>query len=132
MIAFIVSNFQLGRFYLFLKAHCQIALVNKLLPWFPLCLFQMMAFRLTSRHSLAFSSIPGPEQQVFLAGKPVSACRFAVLGHLQPIFTILTYDGVITITLVVDTEEIPGVHLLPSLFTKSLTALADEFGVEIG
>ena len=89
-----------------------------------------MVFRLTSRHSLAFSSIPGPEQQVYLAGKPVSTCRFTVVGHLQPIFTILSYDGVITITLVADTEKIPGVHLIPSLFTKSLTALADEFGVE--
>ncbi len=113
------------------KAHCQLALVNKFLPILPLWLYQKIAFRMASRHSLTYTSVPGPDQQVYVAGKSVSMCRSAVLGHLHPIFTVLSYNGNISVTLVGDPEAIPDLHLLPTFFGKGLVALANEFNVKI-
>lgn len=113
------------------KAHCQLSLVNKLLPKLPLWLYQKIAFRTASKHSLTFTSLPGPDQKVYIVGKPVASCRAAVFGHIHPIFTLLSYNQFISLTLVAGRDELPDMHLIPFMFGKALIVLARQYNVDI-
>ena len=81
--------------------------------------------------SRCFPFVPGPDHPILVAGKPVSALRFALLGHIHSVVGILSYNGQVNATLTADDEAIPDVHLLPKFYTKALVDLGNEFNVEI-
>jgi hypothetical protein len=87
-----------------------------------------MAYRITSRHSLTYSSIPGPDNEVFIGGKRVSSCRCSVVGHLHPIISIVSYSGNISATLVAD-RSIPDLDLMSQFFRKATIAMASSFSI---
>lgn len=109
----------------------QLAIVNKVLPFLPLFIFRQLSHRLVSRHSLTYTSVPGPEDQVYISGKRVTSCKAAVIGHIHPIFTALTYNGNMSINLVADSEAIPGLEALPNFFIRSMVTLADKYQMDI-
>ena len=110
------------------QANLQLLLINYVLPFLPLYLFRWMAYRMTSRHSLTYSSIPGPDNEVFVCGKRVSSCRCSVVGHLHPIISIVSYSGNISATLVAD-RSIPDLDLMSQFFRKATIAMASSFSI---
>jgi len=71
----------------------------------------------------------GPNEQVILAGEELKSCRFFV-NHLHPVVSILSYHGQINISLAVDEEQIPNIHLLAPCFMKALVLLSNELNVK--
>ena len=106
------------------------ALQNLVLPLLPVSLFRDVVHKIYARHSLTCTNVPGPAKQILVAGKPVSTCRFAI-GHIHPVFSMLSYNGQINITLVADDEAIPDVHVLQIFYMRALVALGNEFKVGI-
>ena len=100
------------------QANLQLLLINYVLLFLPLYLFRWMAYRMTSRHSLTYSSIPGPDNEVFICGKRVSSCRCSVVGHLHPIISLVSYNGNISATLVAD-SSIPDLELMSQFFRNN-------------
>ena len=108
----------------------ELVLINKILPLLPLSLYRIIAYKIASRHNLTYTSVPGPEEEVFIAGKRVSACRSAVTGHIHPIISMLSYNNNMSITLVAD-ESIPGLDLLSAFFIGALENLAQKYGIDV-
>ena len=75
-------------------------------------------------HALSTTNVPGPDYPIMVAGKPVSACRFA-FGHIHSLVSMFSYNGYVYITMDADDEVIPNIHL------KALVDLGNEFEVEI-
>ena len=107
------------------------ALQNRILPLLPLWLYRKIVQKIFAGQALSCSNVPGPDHPILVAGKPVSALRFALLGHIHSVVGILSYNGQVNITLTADDEAIPDVHLLPKFYTKALVDLGNEFNVEI-
>ena len=85
---------------------------------------------LFTRHSMTFSNVPGPQKQLSIVGKDIKSVRF-YLNHLIPTVCILSYNGGMTVSLVIDDQGVPNVSKIPRLFTNALISLANEFDVEV-
>ena len=83
-----------------------------------------------SRHSLTFTSVPGPKEKVIIGGKVAKSLHFYV-NAIHPVLSILSYDGNMNITLLVHNNAISDPHLLPSCFMKALVSLANEFKIDV-
>jgi len=83
-----------------------------------------------TKYHFIFSSVPGPADEVKLAGKKVSRCRVFV-RLVVPNITALSYNDEVHILLTADDEAISHVHLLPALYMKGLVKIATEFGVAV-
>jgi hypothetical protein len=73
------------------------------------------------------SSVHGPESPISIAGCPVS--RIVPLGipvgNLPVTFTVLSYSGTLTITIVSDPDACPDVRTLRTLLVEELGAIVD-------
>jgi hypothetical protein len=76
------------------------------------------------------TNVPGPQEQVVLAGEAAKSCRFFV-NHLHPLLSMLSYNGYVNATLAIDDMAIPDAHLLPSYFMKALSLLGNELNVDV-
>lgn len=76
------------------------------------------------------TNVPGPQDQVVLAGEAVKSCSFFV-NHLHPVLSMLSYNKNINTTLAIDDAAIPDAHLLPSYFMKALSLLGNELNADV-
>ena len=76
------------------------------------------------------SNVPGPSEKVMISGAAVKSCMFYT-NHLHPVLSMLSYDGQIYTTLVIDCDAIQDVESLPSFFMKSLVLMGKEFNINI-
>lgn len=81
-------------------------------------------------HTGTFVVNAGPEKRVIVLGKPVTTCRFSV-GHIHSVLSILSYNGMLNITLCADDEAIPGVQYFAVFYMRALVAIAEEYNVAI-
>ena len=87
-----------------------------------------LAYKVTSKHSLIVTNVPGPHNKIHLCNKPVSTCR-ATAFQMDPVITILSYDSQINITLVADSNFIPNLDCFSKFFIKALVKLGDEMNI---
>ena len=76
------------------------------------------------------SNVPGPSETVLIADATVKSCMFFT-NHLHPVLSMLSYDGQIYTTLVIDSDVIQDVDLVQSFFMKSLALLGRDFSVNV-
>lgn len=76
------------------------------------------------------TNVPGPQDQVILAGEAVKSCSFFV-NHIHPVLSMLSYNGHINATLAIDDTAIPDARLLPSYVMKALSLLGNELNVDV-
>jgi len=81
-------------------------------------------------HTGTFVPNAGPEKRIIVLGKPVTTCRFSV-GHIHSVLSILSFNGMLNITLCADDEAIPGVQYFAVFYMKALVAIAEEYNVAI-
>lgn len=89
---------------------------------------RILAYKVSSKHSLIITNVPGPRKKVLLCDKSVSTCR-ATAFQMDPVFTILSYDGQINITLIADSNFIPNFECFSVFYMKALVKLGDEMNI---
>lgn len=110
--------------------HFQAIMQNDVTPFLPVSHYRKLVHKFFTSHSANFTSMPGPQEEVLFAGKPVSRCWFTA-RHLGPLFSFLSYNGEIYAALVADDEAITDVHLMPDYYMRALWKFGDEYGVAV-
>lgn len=108
----------------------QMILMDYIIAILPRWMSRDSVYKAYSRHSLSFTSVPGPKEKVIIGGKVAKSLHFYV-NTIHPVLSILSYDGNMNITLLVHNNAISDPHLLPSCFMKALVSLANEFKIDI-
>ena len=75
-----------------------------------------------SRHSMVFTNVPGPTAPVVLFGQKVNDFLFG-MGNLVNQVSVISYDGTMTLSLVVDPDAVPDAHLIGKFFQEELDNL---------
>ena len=104
-------------------------LQNVILPFLPCFLYRDIVHRVYYRHSTTVTNVPGPKERIMIAKEQVKSCMFFVT-HIQPVLSMLSYDGHINITLAVDEKAIPDSHLLQSYYMKAFVMLGNELTID--
>jgi hypothetical protein len=99
-----------------------------LLPLLPSFLVQQTTLDLFSRHSVVFSNLPGPPDQLFLCGKRLQAVQ-VVFPNILPQVLIISYGGEVFFSMSVDDEAVKT-DVLQQCYLEEMRALAAALGVE--
>ena len=75
-----------------------------------------------SRHSLVFTNVPGPTKPVRIFGQEARAMTFGV-GNIVNQVSVVSYAGKMSLSLVVDPDEVPEAHEIGTFFLEELRAL---------
>jgi hypothetical protein len=104
--------------------------MENILRFFPRWLSRDSAYKVYSRHSMTFTSVPGPKETVMIGGKVVKSLHFYA-NSLHPVLSMLSYDGNMNITLLMHNDAISDAHLLPTCFMRSLVSLGNKFKINV-
>jgi len=110
--------------------YVQYFLQNQVLKYVPIELNRQTVYDVFSRHSMSWSNVPGPQEEICIASKPVKSCYYFV-PTLIPVISMLSYNGQIHITFVAAESGIQNVDLMPTFYMKSLVTLGNELNVDI-
>jgi hypothetical protein len=75
-----------------------------------------------SRHSMVFTNVPGPTKPVRIFGQEARAMTFGV-GNIVNQVSVVSYAGKMSLSLVVDPDEVPEAHEIGTFFLEELRAL---------
>jgi hypothetical protein len=98
-----------------------------LLPLLPSFLVQQTTLDLFSRHSVVFSNLPGPSDQLFLCGKRLQAVQ-VVFPNILPQVLIISYGGEVFFSMSVDDEAVKT-DVLQQCYLEEMRALGMALGV---
>jgi len=90
----------------------------------PPCVFGFVGRSLLSRHTIVFSNVPGPAEQIAVGGKPVLGI-LPVYPNLIPQLLCVSYNGTMCMTLTVDPAAISDPERLAQLYLDELNVLAE-------
>lgn len=109
------------------QAPIQMGLQNVVLPLLPTKQGHQTFHDLASRHSMVFSNVPGPTEEVFVAGVPVKTLQMVYPNILTQV-GILSYNGHVSMNMVLDPELIKESHKLPEFYLEELKAMGESLG----
>ena len=103
---------------------------NRLLPFVPIEANRKAVHDTVSRHSLFFTNVPGPVEGLYMGGsgysiKGVHAC----ITNLLPQVSAVSYNGKVSMTMVVDDVAIPEVRGMVGYFSNALSSLAEGYNI---
>ena len=99
-----------------------------ILPHLPTFLARQTAYDIFSRHSMVFSNVPGPQQEIYFAKQRM--CGLHVLfPNLVNQTMIISYGGGIFMNMVLDPDVVPDTQPIVDAFTAELKELATNFDV---
>lgn len=97
-------------------------------PKLPIATSQQTTLDMFSRHSVVFSNVPGPTQEIRFGGE--------IVDHLQMVFPnvitqvgILSYNGRVTMNMVLDESHIKEPQKLAEFFTEEIDELEKKLGL---
>jgi diacylglycerol O-acyltransferase len=102
---------------------------NYIAPFLPLSVAQGQVLGLFSRHSVAFTNVPGPPEPCKLAGCEISGV-YMVFSNLLPQISVLSYSGKIFGNITLDPEAIPNSERIPIHLSRALVLLATKLDVD--
>merc|ERR1711976_643754 len=111
-------------------AYVQTILQNRILPLLPTFISKMIVHKVYSKRSMTVSNVPVPQYPVSIAGSTVKRALYFV-NCIHPVFSLFSYNGHIQPTLFIDDSAVMQVHLLKSMFMKSLVKFGNEFNIDI-
>ena len=101
-----------------------------LVPLLPKFLALQTAFDIFSRHSMVFSNVPGPANELLFCDQPLLGMQILFPNLLNQVL-LISYGGQIFYNMVVDEDACPqGKELLPGLFLEEMKELAKRFNVD--
>ena len=99
-----------------------------ILPYLPKFLAQQTAYDIFSRHSMVFSNVPGPQQEMYFANQRM--CGLHVLfPNLVNQTMIISYGGGIFMNMVLDPALVPDTQPIVDAFKAEIRDLATKFKV---
>jgi diacylglycerol O-acyltransferase len=111
-------------------AYLMVYLTSALAAFTPLSIQRLLSTNIVARHSFVFSNVPGFTRPVALCGRVLVGVRMVYI-NLVPQFTLLSYNGQLYGTIVVDPTAVPDAHLLPDFYMQELADLAVAHGVSV-
>jgi len=108
-------------------AFIQLFLQNWILAYAPTFLTKKLAFDIFTRHSIVFSNLPGPSNEIKICGQTVLGVQI-IFPNLIPQVIILSYNGGVFLNMCIDANSV-DVDLLPKLFLEEAMDLATSLGI---
>lgn len=108
----------------------QLFLQNTILKILPFPLTRHIVHRAYSKISISFTSVPGPQEKVSIAGEPIDSCMFFAC-HIHPVLSFLSYNGQIYTTLLLKKDTFDDSHMIPKCFMRALITLCNEMKVDV-
>ena len=102
---------------------------SNILPLLPSFLAQKTAHDVFSRHSMVFSNLPGPEEQVSLGSKKLLGLH-AIFPNILPQVLLLSYHGGIFLNMSLDGNLVKDVDLLRDCYLQELREMAGDFDID--
>mmetsp|Transcript_16766 Transcript_16766/g.16857 ORF Transcript_16766/g.16857 Transcript_16766/m.16857 type:complete len:486 (+) Transcript_16766:49-1506(+) len=96
----------------------------------PAFIRRQVLFDAMSRHSMVFSNIPGPQKPVVFAGKLLKGLQI-IFYNLVNQCIIMSYNGGVYMTMVVDGDIVKDAERLPELFLQEMKDLATELNISV-
>lgn len=93
----------------------------------PLDLAKQTAHWFSTKASAVLTNVPGPRNQIYLAGKPLKNIMFWVpqSGEISVGISIISYNGKVTLGVMVDEHLIPNPQAIIDGFKSQLVLLAE-------
>ena len=97
----------------------------------PQFLQQKTAFDIFTRHSMVFSNVPGPGQDIYVCGEKVVGMQI-LFPNLLPQSLLISYSDSIFFNMSLDDENLPAAAFteLPGYYLAELRELATAYGVD--
>lgn len=94
----------------------------------PKFLQQQAAFDVFSRHSLVFSNVPGPSEDLFCGEEKICGA-YAIFPNLLPQVIMVSYAGSMFINLVIDDKLVKDAHSIGKYFLMELKEFGESCGM---
>jgi len=104
-------------------------IVNNLQPCLPESAQQQTARDLFARHSIVFSNVPGPKEDINLLGKPVIKF-FPTFLNVIPQMLAISCGDKLFMNVTADPDVVKDIHELPAMFVEELDFIGRAYGVE--
>jgi len=111
----------------------QVADLADAVPPLPLAAFLRLAFRLPHRNlTTVVTNVPGPAQQLFLAGRPMLAAYpyVPIADRLRTGIAVTTYGGRLLIGVTTDRDSVPDARVLVAGIERGFADLARLAGLQ--
>lgn len=103
--------------------------LNSLGPWLPLGQAQSVAKDLFGCHSIVFSNVPGPQEQLHMCGEPMVGVQ-SLFYNVIPQIILLSYNERIWMNITADPERVRDLQSFAGHYFDELRDLAKELSVE--
>ena len=88
----------------------------------PTDVLRQTALDAMSRHSLVFTNVPGPDEQIYSMGEPITDFNVPI-GNIIPQLSCFSYHGHLNCCVTVDPELFPDSDILAQLYEDEYNAL---------
>jgi len=103
-------------------------IANKIAPLLPNFVIQNTARDLFACHSLVFSNVPGPSDQLFVAGERLEGCQI-IFYNAIPQIIVTSYNGKLWMNLTANPEIVTNREWFVQCYFDELKEIGDELGV---